>query len=76
MVSRAGNAPGPPGDRDPDDDIDLPEDTDMEEYLNLMEVLCPDMLAGKPCHEATYCSAPFKLCQSFQVGGVSLFLSI
>ena len=75
-VSCATNAPGPDGDRDPDDDIKLPEDTTMEEYLDMMEMLCPYMLAGKPCMEPTFCSAPFKFCQSFQVGEVSLFIPI
>lgn len=58
--------------RDPDDDIELPEDITIEDYLSTVKLMCPDLLGGQPCREKTSCYAPSKPCRNYQIGGVSL----
>ena len=59
--SRRHLAPGPDEDKGPHDDVKLPENVTMEdEYLGVMETVCPDMLSGKAWAEPTICSVPFK----------------
>jgi hypothetical protein len=60
--------------KDPDDNIELPADVDMDEHLRAMTMVCPDLLGGRPCREPASCSAASSLCQKFQVVGVSKLL--
>jgi hypothetical protein len=61
----------PAEDKDPDDDIELPEDVAKEENLIAMGMTCADLLNGHSCRgKSSYCAAS-KLCQEVQVGGIS-----
>jgi hypothetical protein len=58
----------PAKDKDPDDDIELPEDVTKEESLIAMGA---DLLNGQVCREKSSHCAASQLCRKFQVGGVS-----
>jgi hypothetical protein len=74
-VPPSGVAPDRTEDRDPGDDIELPEGIIVDDYLSQMNKACADELSIGKCREPLSCSPPSRLCQSFQVGGVSTLFS-
>jgi len=54
--------------------VELPDDVTLDDYLEAMQLLCADELAGKKCRELLHCESSIKICQKF-LTGVSLSLN-